>query len=360
MALLIRISFFLVLFSLIVSDRVGPWAAADASSVRNLGNYERIPLTSVSGPESLAFDAGGAGPYTGVSDGRVLRWEECSRRWVEYAVPTRDRNRTQCDGSAVPAVEDVCGRPLGIQFHRRTGKLYVADAYFGLLVVEPGGGAAARLSAGVEGQTFKLTNGVDVDQETGVVYFTDSSTRFQRREWMLSIATRDATGRWFMRYDPATKKTAVLLRGLQFPNGVAVSSGGDFVLVAETTKQRVLRFWVKGSKAGSSEVFAQLPWSPDNVKTNGEGEFWVAVTSTERNVVGMKLDGQGRTTQVLRRRSPSGTVSEVQEINGTLWLGSVESSFVAVYSRSSSYPFPSSPRSPSSSSLSPTSLRRSL
>ncbi|CAA7409754.1 unnamed protein product [Spirodela intermedia] len=359
MSPLIRISFFLVLFSFIVSDRVGPSAAADASSVRNLGDYKRIPLTSVSGPESLAFDAGGAGPYTGVSNGQVLRWEEGSRRWVEYAVPTRDRNRTQCDGSAVPAVEDVCGRPLGIQFHRETGKLYVADAYFGLLAVEPGGGAAARLSAGVEGQPFKLTNGVDVDQETGVVYFTDSSTRFQRRDWMLSIATRDATGR-FMRYDPATKQTVVLLRGLQFPNGVAVSSGGDFVLVAETTKQRVLRFWVKGPKAGGSEVFAQLPWSPDNVKANGEGEFWVAVTSPARNVVGVKLDGQGRTTQVLRRRSPSGTVSEVQEINGTLWLGSVESSFVAVYSRPSSSPSPSFPPSASSSSLPPTSLPRSL
>ncbi|CAA6672515.1 unnamed protein product [Spirodela intermedia] len=360
MALLIRISFFLVLFSLIVSDRVGPWAAADASSVRNLGNYERIPLTSVSGPESLAFDAGGAGlipasPTGGCSGGRstlVGGWSMPFR--LETGGDSSEPNPVR--RLAVPAVEDVCGRPLGIQFHRQTGKLYVADAYFGLLVVEPGGGAAARLSAGVEGQPFKLTNGVDVDQETGVVYFTDSSTRFQRRSACGGLsqcnAGMDALHRdggrhgRFMRYDPATKKTAVLLRGLQFPNGVAVSSGGDFVLVAETTKQRVLRFWVKGSKAGSSK------------RTGG------------RVLGGRDVDGEECGGSEARRagedhagaapQKPSGTVSEVQEINGTLWLGSVESSFVAVYSRSSSSPFPSSPASPSSSSLSPTSLRRSL
>lgn len=81
---------FFFFFCLFVSDRVGPSGAADAR-VRELGGYERIPLKLVNEPESLAFDVGGAGPYAGVSDGRVLGWEERSRRWVEYAVPTRDR-----------------------------------------------------------------------------------------------------------------------------------------------------------------------------------------------------------------------------------------------------------------------------
>jgi hypothetical protein len=30
-----------------------------------------VPVT---GPESLAFDARGGGPYSGVSDGRILQW----------------------------------------------------------------------------------------------------------------------------------------------------------------------------------------------------------------------------------------------------------------------------------------------
>lgn len=39
------------------------------------------------GPESLAFDHRGGGPYTGVSNGRVLRWRADRRRpgWAEFA-----------------------------------------------------------------------------------------------------------------------------------------------------------------------------------------------------------------------------------------------------------------------------------
>jgi hypothetical protein len=37
------------------------------------------------GPESVAFDGDGEGPYTGVSDGRVLKWLPLERRWVEHS-----------------------------------------------------------------------------------------------------------------------------------------------------------------------------------------------------------------------------------------------------------------------------------
>ncbi|KAI4382203.1 hypothetical protein MLD38_008198 [Melastoma candidum] len=48
------------------------------------------------------------------------------------------------------------------------------------------------------------------------------------------------------------------MRKLQFPNG---SLG------------RLQRYWLKGEKAGTSEVFAILPGFPDNVRTNEDGEF---------------------------------------------------------------------------------------
>jgi hypothetical protein len=46
----------------------------------------RIPLPSgVTGAESLAFDAEGGGPYTGVSDGRVLKWGGTAVGWTTFA-----------------------------------------------------------------------------------------------------------------------------------------------------------------------------------------------------------------------------------------------------------------------------------
>lgn len=77
--------------------------------------------------------------------------------------------------------ESKCGRPLGLQFHKATGNLYVADAYLGLLVAGPKGGLMRSLASSANGVPFNFTNGLDVDQETGEVYFTDSSTNYQRR-----------------------------------------------------------------------------------------------------------------------------------------------------------------------------------
>ncbi|RZR97671.1 hypothetical protein BHM03_00026930, partial [Ensete ventricosum] len=44
-----------------------------------------------------------------------------------------------------------------------------------------------------------------------------------------------------------------------------------------TCKCRLNRYWLKGEKAGTLDVFAHLPGFPDNVRTNEKGEFWVAI-----------------------------------------------------------------------------------
>ena len=50
------------------------------------GRVELVPVDAgAAGPESLAFDGGGGGPYAGVSDGRVLRWVPGERWWEEHS-----------------------------------------------------------------------------------------------------------------------------------------------------------------------------------------------------------------------------------------------------------------------------------
>jgi hypothetical protein len=51
-----------------------------------------MPLPQpVSGPESLAFDSRGGGPYTGVSDGRILRWRGRRLGWTVFAYNSRHK-----------------------------------------------------------------------------------------------------------------------------------------------------------------------------------------------------------------------------------------------------------------------------
>lgn len=76
--------------------------------------------------------------------------------------------------------EHICGRPLGLRFDKRTGDLYIADAYMGLLKVGPEGGLAMPLVTEAEGVPLGFTNDLDIDDD-GTVYFTDSSTNYKRR-----------------------------------------------------------------------------------------------------------------------------------------------------------------------------------
>ena len=87
-------------------------------------------------------------------------------------------------------------------------------------------------------------------------------------------------------YDPITQKTTTLLSGLYFANGVALSSDESFVLVNETLMYRIQKYWLKGDKAGTSEIFIEnLPGFPDNVSSNEEGIFWVALFNPRNNFV---------------------------------------------------------------------------
>lgn len=162
-----------------------------------------------------------------------------------------------------------------------------------------------------------------------------------------------------MKYDPRSKEVSVLLKGLAFPNGVALSDDRSFLVVAESGTFQIQRFWLRGSKTQTAEVFSPLERSPDNIKKNSKGEFWVALNSgrelqnhgymesavlvmreTEssvstwgtKDIVAAKFDEEGKVIGVLDGKGGStlDSVSEVEEHNGYLWIGSAVKPYVAV------------------------------
>lgn len=154
----------------------------------------------------------------------------------------------------------------------------------------------------------------------------------------MAVIMGDATGR-LMKYEPKTKKVTVLIRGLAFPNGLAISNDNTFLLIAETGTCRVLKYWLQGPRTGTLEVFSELPGYPDNVKRNPRGEFWVALnrdklhfngqTVPEQHPVALRLSQEGKVLEVLEGGAVT-SISEVEENNGTLWLGSVDMPYVGV------------------------------
>ncbi|KAM3690763.1 hypothetical protein ACB094_09G146500 [Castanea mollissima] len=330
-----------------------------------LHEAEIIQVNGGLGPESLAFDPNGEGPYTGVADGRILKWQGPAVGWTDFAFTTS--NRKECLRPFAPEMEHICGRPLGLRFEKKTGNLYIADAYFGLQVVGPAGGLATQVVTEVEGQPLRFTNDMDIDEHEDVIYFTDTSRSFQRRQFMSSILNLDKTGR-LLKYNKSNKEVTVLLDDLAFANGVALSNDRSFVLVAETTTCRILRLWLHGPNAGKFDIFAELPGFPDNVRRNSKGEFWVALHAKKglfarwilsnswlgntllrlplsfkqlhslliggkAHATAIKLSEEGKVLEVLEDSEGKTIriISEVEEKDGKLWIGSVLMPFVGIY-----------------------------
>ncbi|KAH9615050.1 hypothetical protein KSS87_006731 [Heliosperma pusillum] len=354
---------FLALLLIYLPPFIYPPSLSDSHNLLN--SSVPVPVHAAFGPESLAFDPTGSGPYVGVADGRVLKWSQQTDSWVDFAFTSSQRE--ECTQPFEPELEHVCGRPLGLRFEQKSGNLYVADAYFGLQVVGPEGGLATVIATKAEGQPLYFTNDMDIDEEEDVIYFTDSSTAFRRRHFMQSILTGDRTGR-FMKYDKSTKEVTVLLRELAFPNGVVLSKDRSFVLVSETRLCRILRYWLKGPNTGKTETFAELPGYPDNIRRNPKGEFWVGVHSKKTRLadwilrnpwfgtslllklplsfrqlhilfvgghhgIAMKLSSEGRVLEILEdvRGEVVRYISEVEERDGKLWIGSVMMPSIWVY-----------------------------
>ncbi|KAF4402521.1 hypothetical protein G4B88_012306 [Cannabis sativa] len=332
----------------------------------DFGRFEFIPIDGAIGPESYAFDSFGEGPYTGVSDGRIIKWHENQRRWFDFAVTSP--NRSRCEGPHDHhQTEHSCGRPLGLKFNRMSGDLYIADAYMGLLVVGPQGGLATRVATQAQGIPFAFLNGLDIDDRTGLVYFTDSSSHYQRRNYLSLILSGEKTGR-LMKYDPQIKEVNVLAENLSFPNGVVVSENGDFLLIAETTTCRIIRYWLQTSKAGTYEVFAELPGFPDNIKKSPRGGFWVGIHAKRKWIFKwilshplvakfflelpfditeaythvsnwrgrgliMRLSEEGVVLDMVEDESGVNwkAVSEVEEKDGNLWIGSIHKAYAGKF-----------------------------
>jgi len=216
----------------------------------------------VYGPEDTAISEDGV-LYAGTQDGLIVRLfpDGHLETWI-----------------------DTEGRPLGMTFDA-SGNLIVADAWKGLLSVAPDK-TVTVLTKEAEGVPFHFTDDVDIAPD-GEIYFTDASSRFYQPDYQLDLLEMRPHGR-FLKYSPKTGETTVLLRNLHFANGVAVSPEGDYVLVNETWKYRIHRYWIRGPKAGQSDIFADnLPGFPDNLSVDSKGRFWVAFP-TLRNA---QMDG---------------------------------------------------------------------
>eukprot|EP00201_Polytomella_parva_P007638 CAMPEP_0175065062 /NCGR_PEP_ID=MMETSP0052_2-20121109/15696_1 /TAXON_ID=51329 ORGANISM="Polytomella parva, Strain SAG 63-3" /NCGR_SAMPLE_ID=MMETSP0052_2 /ASSEMBLY_ACC=CAM_ASM_000194 /LENGTH=434 /DNA_ID=CAMNT_0016331515 /DNA_START=148 /DNA_END=1452 /DNA_ORIENTATION=+ len=199
------------------------------------------------------------------------------------------------------------GRPLGFGFGiSDPNQVYICDSSKGLIGFYLGSNEITVLSNAVSadssldpGSHVTFANDLVVTQEewnhttTEVIYFTASTDipvrlsgstlndfgqiagrKYNKtfpsyyntfETYLRTLTAGDSTGR-LLKYNVRTKQTHVLVNNLAFPNGLAMSSDKSYLVVVETNRLRVLRYWISGPKSGSWDVFVDhLPGFPDGI-----------------------------------------------------------------------------------------------
>ena len=252
----------------------GPFAANEV-----LEDLQYVSVAPYHGPEDLAFAADGTA-YVPAHEGAILR--------------------VRADLSGVDSLVETGGRPLGIEFGS-DGMLYIADAFKGLMRVDVNSSDpdVELLSDQTEnGSVIGYADDLDIAAD-GRVFFSDASTRFPAQAnggtfpaSILDITEHQRSGRILM-YDPKDanaasdsergphyRRSKILVDGLSFANGVALSADDSYLLIIETGEYQVKRYWLEGEKSGQLEVILSgLPGFPDNINRAPDGSFWMGVMS---------------------------------------------------------------------------------
>jgi sugar lactone lactonase YvrE len=230
-----------------------------------LTTASKIDIKGWSGPEDIVFDSLG-NLYCGVhnkdfSDGRILKIDSAGHMEEFYN-----------SGCWV----------AGLHFDTNNNLIALSHKQ-GLISISPDKKVTVLADKDEEGNRFYIPNGLDIASD-GKIYFTNTSeiapyTIKYGRKLILELEPRGA----LYCYDPQTKAVTTLINGTYFGNGVVLSKDEEYLLMVETTKYRVLKYWLKGTKQGQVEIFIDnLPGFPNGISIRENNTYWLGF-STKRN-----------------------------------------------------------------------------
>jgi sugar lactone lactonase YvrE len=232
-----------------------------------LKQTQKIETGNWFGAEDIVFDHEG-NLYTGVhigkedfSDGKILKITPNGQVEIFYNA-----------GSMVS----------GLHFDKDSNLIALSHKD-GLISISKDKKVNILASKDENGRSFYIPNGLDIASD-GMIYFTNTShhapysIQFGRQ---LILELKKDGGLY--QFNPKTNEVKTLMDGTYFGNGVVLSKDEDYLLMVETTKYRILKYWLKGAKKGQTEIFMDnLPGFPNGISIRPDGSFWIGFT-TSRN-----------------------------------------------------------------------------
>jgi sugar lactone lactonase YvrE len=232
-----------------------------------LTNISKIDLGEWNGPEEFAFDAAG-NVYCGVHKG-ASNFSEGAVLKISPAGQVEEFLKTDAWVS-------------GIQFDQE-GNLIALINGIGLVSIDQNKNIEVLVAKDAGDRPILMGSGLTIASD-GKIYFANlSSQKTTSAKYINKLFLELKPTGGVYSYDPQTKITQTISTGNYFANGLELSKDETFLLLSETSKYRILKYWLKGEKAGTSEIFLDnLAGFPNNISRKENGNFWVGFT-TKRN-----------------------------------------------------------------------------
>jgi ribose transport system permease protein len=226
-----------------------------------LSEAESIGKGEIEGPEDVILDRDD-NLYCGTRHGEIIR----------FFAPDYTRSEV---------FAHVGGFPLGLAFDR-AGNLISCVGAMGLYSISPErvvtkltAETSRSLTSIVDDAMLRDPNDLDI-APNGLIYFTDSTKRYDAHEWTLDSIENRGTGRLLV-YDPQDGSTRTLLDGYRYTNGVCMAHDNKSLFFSESWACRIHRYWLEGPKAGTAEcVIRDMPGYTDNINRASDGTYWMA------------------------------------------------------------------------------------
>ena len=235
-----------------------------------LQNIQKIDLNGWYGPEDIIKDTQGnlyCGVHKGAqdfSDGKILKISP---------------------NGQIDAFYEAGAWVAGIHFDTNGNLIALVHAK-GLVKIAPNGKATLLAQQDENNRKFLFPNGMDI-AANGKIYFSITAhqasydIRFGRK---LILEIKPKGGLY--EYNPENQQVKTLINGTYFGNGVVVSKNQEYLLIVETTKYRVLKYWLNGEKEGQTEVFMDnLPGFPNGISIREDGSYWLGFTTLRNDAL---------------------------------------------------------------------------
>lgn len=250
---------------------------------------ETLGLGQVEGPEDIILDSED-NLYCGNRQGDIIRFRapdyEKAERFAHIGGHTL--------GMALDRSENImiCVGGMGLYKVSRSGQVTKATDETN----------RTTLSI-IDDSRLRLADDLDIAPD-GRVYFSEATIRYEMHTWPMDALEGRGNGR-IICWDPRSGKTRTVIRGLVFPNGICIETGGQSLLFAESWACRISRYWFDGPKQGQVEKLVDdLPGYPDNINRSSDGNFWIALLGMRSPALDVALRNPSFRRRMARRLPP--------------------------------------------------------